>query len=261
MKTLRLGAHVQEVAVIFMMTAILGLFAALPANAQTVMEKAVGSATVNGITCRYNLKGQLPSSSAQPRRGYSLWNNMHPHTYDGTIQSYVNQCELSIGRPSWLTKGDCEVFKNALHTGQCAVVTDVNHINLDSLRGKTQDRKPVSTVFLNQKMNLKEGRQAIFVQLDEFKWVGVFAGEPGKSCNNFFAIRDVNELPPVVKTPEPPPPVVIREKRCRFIRQEVKAVPGIFTHVEGVKVCDTYIPGFTGVTPSGTQTSSQLVCE
>jgi hypothetical protein len=170
---------------------VLGLSAIYPAGAQDLqptLVELIEPVTVNGIDCRYRLDA-LPSASAKEE--FSPWREMHPHTFDGKLSSYVAQCKATTGKPSWLTSRVCEEFGTALAQGNCAVVPDVNDIRLDVVRGKQNGK---SMAFLNEHMQLGEPRQAVFVSLPGNLWLGMFAGEPGKSCNNFFALRD--ELPP-----------------------------------------------------------------
>lgn len=183
---------------------VLGLFAVFSVSAQEFQQPRLvqtdGPMTVAGITCRYRLEGRLPSSSAA--RDFSLWQKMHPHTFEASAESFAAQCRATIGKVPWLTEQVCEDFKLALQQGSCAVVQEVNNIDIDVVRGK---RNQQSTAFLGEHMQLQEPRQAIFVSLPGDLWLGMFAGEEGKSCNNFFALQEKPEEV-VVPPPLPPPP-------------------------------------------------------
>lgn len=182
--------------------------------------------TVNNITCRNQLEGVIPTSSTKAK--FSPWPRMNPYTFLDGAGSYTAQCKATIGEMPWLTAEVCEDFEQALREGNCAVVKDVNYIDLDVVRGK---RGGKSTAFLYEAMRLKEQRQAIFVPVGD-KWLGVFAGEPGKSCNNFFAINTappervkVVYPPPVVKKPEPAQKPVARVAAKPPVPRVIPATP------------------------------------
>lgn len=158
---------------------------------------AASPTTVNGITCQKQLDGVLPTSASKAK--FSPWKVMNPHTFKDGASSYSAQCRSTIGVLPWLTTEVCKDFEQALKEGRCAVVTDVNYIDLDVVRGR---RAGKSVAFTNQAMQLGEERWAIFVEVPDQKWLGVFAGQPGKSCNNFFA---VDAKPARVKVTIPPP--------------------------------------------------------
>lgn len=204
MKRKRLRAQAPMVSMITVAIMALGLSAAFPAGAQDLQPTLVELAEpvkVNGIMCRYQLVGPLPTSSTEGK--FTPWSRMHPHTFDGKLEAYIKQCESTVGVLPWLTKAVCKDFEAALQQGNCAVVPKVNYFNMDVLRGKRDGR---STAYQNQHMQLEEGRQAIFVNLPGHRWLGMFAGEQGQSCNNFFALEDIPPPPPAVVEPPPPPP-------------------------------------------------------
>jgi hypothetical protein len=265
MKLTRLRA--QALAVLKTVSTVVALLlsAVFPADAQdqSTLVELVKPVTVNGINCRYRLDGILPSSSTTGE--FSLWREMHPHTFDGKLSSYVAQCKSTIGKPSWLTSKVCAEFGTALAQGNCAVVPDVNNIRLDVVRGKINGK---STAFLNEHMRLGEPRQAVFVPLPGDLWLGVFAGEPGKSCNNFFALKRNKPLvfpKPVTKLaiptplPEPIPPspslrVMVHTGAVQA--SSVQYLPSVYLE-SCCKGCQVYVPSHVIVTDDGANLKSQ----
>ncbi len=229
-------------------------YAAAPPSFKPTLVVAAAPVTVNGITCRYQMVGVLPTSTSKAK--FTLWQNMNPYTFHDGTGSYVEQCRLTIGELPWLTAKVCEDFEKSLQEGRCAVAKDVNYIDLDVVRGKKDGR---STAFLYEAMQLKEQRQAIFVQLPDQKWVGVFAGQPKKSCNNFFGIdtapqgvdaKGVGSILPVARTSPPvvtPPvtPPVISDKPATALPPS-PAQPSVATAAENSTVTVTTVV----VTPS-----------
>lgn len=233
-----------------------GLFAANPAGAQeqTKLVKLDHPVKVGDITCHYKLEGPLPSSSSN--KHFSPWKNMHPHTFDGKQSSYVEQCKSTIGKKPWLTSKVCKDFGRNLQQGFCAVVPDVNDINLDVLKGKSNG---LSSVFLDEHMQLKESRQAVFVSLPGNLWLGIFAGEQGKSCNNFFALKEKPSPPSVI--PPPIPQTVTPVPRRAMVHtgpvqgSTVQYLPSVLLQ-NCCPACQIYIPSAVIVVEDGANLQS-----
>lgn len=244
MKQTRLWARVWSV--VTQVAVSLTLFAALPASAQdqpTFVELET-PVTVNGITCRFRLEGPLPSDNQSEK--YSRWGVMHPYRFKGEMSSYVTQSDHSVAKQEWYAEEQAKQFAAALEKGICAVVSGVNHINLGILRGRNLANR--STAYLNQAMDLEEGRQAIFVPLPGNVWAGMFAGEPGKSCNNFFALKYTPPKPaPKSVLKKAAEPALLPATIPRYLRhtgpvdRETQFIQGVVVgdDCEG----DTYIPG------------------
>lgn len=231
MKNVRLWAQIQrKFMIISVIITSFGLSAAYPAGAQELQPSLVEldqPVKVGDISCRYLLDGPLPSSSTVA--DFSPWNNMHPHTFNGKSSSFVEQCLSTAGKLPWLTSKVCKDFDLALQQGNCAVVPNVNNINIDTVRGKRNGR---STAFLYEHMQLKESRQAVFVSLPGNLWLGMFAGESGKSCNNFFALKNdpPQPLPPVEVVA---PPVPTGKWVCREVQFKDPVRSGTYQHLDG----------------------------
>jgi hypothetical protein len=153
-----------------------------------------------------------------------------------------------------LTDPVCDSYKENLEAGNCAVEM-VNHVKWDVVRGKEKVTGK-SVPYANQHMKLKEPRQTIFVPMPDNIWLGAFAGEE-ESCNNFAALKEKELLSP----PAAPVKKRYKEGNCRFVRKEQRQLPSTFTHVSDFHYCGCDIPGFTGVTPSGVQSTSSYVCD
>ncbi|MCA9359851.1 hypothetical protein KC850_02310 [Candidatus Kaiserbacteria bacterium] len=184
MKTKRLWAYVsRNTRNISVLLLSLGLFAALPASAQS----------------------DLPSSSQSP---LGDWTRMHPSSFPATAQSAYEQCERSAGKYAndFLTSEKCDLLFAKLMNPemftaekQCRRVLVKDKIVFDFMNGRVNGQSGVA-----ERVRKMLGREdwADMCPLDNGAYAYFFRGDPGKSCNN---VGFVFEQPAVI-LPSPPKP-------------------------------------------------------
>lgn len=234
MKTSRLWAHVRHY-LLLLGVVCAGLSVASSAGAQ---------------------QNEYPSSQASG--SFSKWRKMNPSMFDVGSIALLEQCQTAEPTKDWLGPVHCKRLIEAKEEGRYEVVW-IDGKKLDILLGRVDsDPDKNARVHHYQEMQLGRLARALFFDLGDGVYSYWFTGEQGKSCNN-LAFVFIAKRKPVSHTSEVVE--VIAEKQCHFVPDGQVVTPGVYTHLNGVAVCDTFIPGFSGVTPSNVQSSSRLVCE
>ncbi|MCD5381528.1 MAG: hypothetical protein LR008_03065 [Candidatus Pacebacteria bacterium] len=208
----------------------IGIFAALPASAQS----------------------ELPSS-ANPATT-TPWKSMHAGSFEPGLASAREQCERAAyqSETDKLTISQCLQFESMLANGQCESVQVPDGIIHDFMNYKRNEKKLVSRSVLKEHGH---DTSALLCALSEGVY-GYFYTGTKKHCNNvaFVLLPSSSTTIPILVDKEP-------TKTCRFVKREVVQSPSTFVSLPDFHTCGCYIPGVTAMVSGSIQSSSSMVCD
>lgn len=144
----------------------------------------------------------LPSSTAAG--AFSPWRNMHPSTFDLSVEAVREQCLRAVPTEQWLKESHCELLVLHLTEQQCQEVMVPDGTRLDRLLGRVDGGKGKSMPWARQEKQTGRLDRALLCDLGDGVHSYWFTGEAGKSCNNVAFVYNPLFEQQVVAAPTKP---------------------------------------------------------
>ncbi len=198
----------------------------------------------------------LPSSPAPG--AFSPWKNMHPSTFDLSIEAVKGQCDRALGTEPWLREKHCVLLTMKLEGKQCREVMVPDGTKLDRLLGRVDGGKGKSKPWAKQEKQTGRLDHALLCDLEDGVFAYWFTGDKGKSCNNVAFVHVPPPLVPpplsskVVEAPPPPspPPPPSGKWVCVMVPVGQVVQSSVSQHLDGFVIQDKCCCGSDTIVPS-----------